>query len=270
MYGTRSTRTLSRFTTYSECFWNRCFGIGWWQMETISGFVSETSFVQTYWPSCSLEATDPMNFFKTIYSELRESHSTIVFAALEVLISTLLLHSEVWALVEVIDLIIDDSPKKLVAITAKLSPVEFAQEPTASIAEYICYAHNTNMLSAADSMFHGYIRPSSTDPQDSSWIPALTFSDVVSQWLDPFWPKQQWQLFWRNRLRNTQTIQLIDQHAFWAFLSRQTHVANIAGGVIGEHACTHYFDSIHGRDKRWGLRSHLSPLTHVACLMPSG
>ena len=63
-----------------------------------------------------------MNFFKTIYSELRESHSTIVFAALEVLISTLLLHSEVWALVEVIDLIIDDSPKKLVAIAAKLSP----------------------------------------------------------------------------------------------------------------------------------------------------
>jgi hypothetical protein len=166
---------LSRFTTYSECCWNPCFGIGWWQMETISDFVSETSFVQTYWPSCSLEATDHINFFKTIYSELRESHSTIVFAALEVFISTLKLHSEVWALVKVIDIIIDDSPKKLVAIAAKLSPVEFAQEPTVSIAEYICYAHNANMLSAADSMFHGYIRPPSTDPQDSSWIPALTF-----------------------------------------------------------------------------------------------
>ena len=44
------------------------------------------------------------------------------------------------------------------------------------------------------------------------------------------------------------------------------------GAVIGENACIRYFDSIHGRGKRWGLRSNLGPLTHVAvaCITPSG
>ena len=43
------------------------------------------------------------------------------------------------------------------------------------IAAYICFAHNTSIWSAAASLFHGYIRPSSADPADETWIPALAF-----------------------------------------------------------------------------------------------
>ena len=47
--------------------------------------------------------------------------------ALEVLVFTLLLHLEVWALVETVDLVIDDSQQHLVALAARLVPAEFTQ-----------------------------------------------------------------------------------------------------------------------------------------------
>jgi hypothetical protein len=46
---------------------------------------------------------------------------------LEVLVFTLLLHLEVWALVETVDLVIEDSQQQLVAPAARLIPAEFTQ-----------------------------------------------------------------------------------------------------------------------------------------------
>ena len=156
--------------------------------------------------------------------------------------------------------------RKLMAVASKLTRVEFSQEPAVPIAEYICFADNTNIFFAADSGFHGYMRPSSTDSQDTSWIWALTVfcrgvavdrPIVTKPAMISVLKKVQ---KYANYTTDRPTCHLgISQ-------SRQIHVANIAGGVIGEHACTHYFDSVHGRDKRWGHRSHLSPLTHIACI----
>lgn len=144
------------------------------------------------------------------------------------------------------------------AIAARLFPVEFTQEPVIPIAAYICFAHNTSIWSAAASLFHGYIRPSSTDPQDETWIPALTFFCRGVAVARPTMTKPT-----LISVRNTRIARLFDQHA-WLVCP-----ANIAGGVIGEHVRTHCFDSVHGRDKRWGLRSRLSPVSHLARLIPS-
>ena len=51
--------------------------------------------------------------------------STVIFQALEVLIPTFFPHSEVWALVETVDLVINDNQQQLVAIATRLFPVEF-------------------------------------------------------------------------------------------------------------------------------------------------
>lgn len=186
---------------------------------------------------------------------------------MEILVSTLLLHSEVWAFVETVDLAIDDNQQHLVAAAARLTPVEFTQNPVVPTVEYICFAHNTNIWSAAASLFHRYIRPSSADPLDETWVPALTFfcrgvtvarpTTTKSTLISVLKEAQKY----ANCIADRPTCLVGMSH------SRQQHIANIAGGVIGEHACTHYFDSIHGRDKRWGLRWHLSPVSHLACLI---
>ena len=213
--------------------------------------------------------TDHMQILKDEYSAKFEKFSLIIHSALEVLISTLLLHSEVWAFVECIDLLFDHQNQSLVAIVARLEPVVFTQEPEIPAAEYICYAHNTNPQSAADSLFHGYIRPSSTDPQDETWIPALTFFCRGVTVARPVMTRS----VMLTTLRKAQKYSNFTTDRPTCLLgmskSRQPHVTNVLGGVIGEHACTHYFDSVHGRDKRWGLRSHLSPLSHLACIIPS-
>ena len=83
---------------------------------------------------------DFMTEFKDLHQQVFTKFSTIIFQALEVLISTLLLQAEVWALVKTVDLVIDDNQQQLVAIPARLFPVEFTQEPVIPIAEYICFA----------------------------------------------------------------------------------------------------------------------------------
>jgi hypothetical protein len=146
--------------------------------------------------------------------------------------------------------VIDDNQQQLVAIAARLFPVEFTQEPVIPIAEYICFAPQPQAF------FHAYIRP--TDPQDETWIPALTFFCRGVAVARPTMTKPT-----LISVRNTRIARLFDQHA-WLVCP-----ANIAGGVIGEHVRTHCFDSVHGRDKRWGLRSRLSPVSHLARLIPS-
>ena len=117
--------------------------------------------------------------------------------------------------------------------------------------------------------FHGDIRPSSTDPFDETWIPASTFfcRGVTAARPTTTKPTLISVLKKAQKYANCST----DRPACLVGMSysRQKHIANIAEGVTGEHACTHYFDSVHGRDKRWGLRSHLSPVSHLACLTPS-
>ena len=83
---------------------------------------------------------DFMTEFKDLHQQVFTKFSTIIFQALEVLISTLLLQAEEWALVKTVDLVIDDNQQQLVAIAARLFPVEFTQEPVIPIAEYICFA----------------------------------------------------------------------------------------------------------------------------------
>jgi hypothetical protein len=193
---------------------------------------------------------DFMTEFKDLHQQVFTKFSTIIFQALEVLISTLLLQAEVWALVKTVDLVIDDNQQQLVAIAARLFPVEFTQEPVIPIAEYICFAPQPQAF------FHAYIRP--TDPQDETWIPALTFFCRGVAVARPTMTKPT-----LISVRNTRIARLFDQHA-WLVCP-----ANIAGGVIGEHVRTHCFDSVHGRDKRWGLRSRLSPGSHLARVIPS-
>ena len=88
-----------------------------------------------------------MDFFQANYPELFATYSTvtIIYTALDTLISTLLLHSEIWALVATADLTVDQNQKKLMAVAARLNPVEFTQELEVPVAEYTCFAHNTNL-----------------------------------------------------------------------------------------------------------------------------
>ena len=76
-----------------------------------------------------------MTEFKDLHQQVFTNFSTIIFQALEVLISKLLLQAEVWALVKTADLVIDDNQQQLVAISARLFLVEFTQEPVIPIAE---------------------------------------------------------------------------------------------------------------------------------------
>ena len=214
---------------------------------------------------------DFLNDLKNVHSPVFTKYSTIIFQALEVLVSTLLLHSEVWALVETVDLVIDDKQhvQHLVAVAARLIPMEFTQEPTVPFAEYICFAHNTNIWSAAASLFHGYIRPSSTDPLDETWIPAVTFFCRGLTVPRPVMTKSTLISVLKKAQKYANCTTDRPTCLVGMSYSRQQHVTNIAGGVIGENACTHYFDSVHGRDKRWGVRSYLSTVSHLACLIPS-
>jgi hypothetical protein len=143
-----------------------------------------------------------MQFFKMTYLELLETYSSLV---LGVLIFTPFC----------IDLVIDDNHKKLVAIA------------TGPIAEYICYAHNTDMLSAADSIFHGYIRPSSTDPQDPSWIPALAFFCRGVTVARPILTKTV-MIFILKKAQKYASYTTDRQTCPWGMSqSRRTHVANV-------------------------------------------
>ena len=143
-------------------------------MEAFSNIFLETALLSSCRFSCVIKTRVDTRFHDRIqrssstrFHDRNQRSSTIIFQALEVSISTLLLHSQT------VHLVIDDNQQQLVAIAAiaaRLFPVEFTEEPVIPIAEYICFAHNTNIWSAAASLFHGYIRPSSTDPQDETWI----------------------------------------------------------------------------------------------------
>ena len=93
------------------------------------------------------------------------------------------------------------------------------------------------------------------------------FSAVVSQLLDPQWQNRLWFQSWR-RPRNMQTARLTDPHAWLVCPIQDNNILPTLLEVWLEDML-HYFDSVHGRDKRWGLRSHLSPVSHLACLIPS-
>lgn len=98
---------------------------------------------------------------------------------------------------------------------------------TVPIAEYICYVHNTDMLSAADSNFHGYIRPSSTDPQDSSWIPALAFFCRGVTVARPIFTKTV-MIFILKKAQKYASYTADRPTCLWGMSqSRQTHVANL-------------------------------------------
>lgn len=163
-------------------------------MEAISDFLLETSFVQTRSFRCSLEAVfgdwahaifqnDLLRIAGNIFDNCFycfvsvDFHVPFAFRSLGLSRSDRSRYSR-------------QSKETCGHCCQKPSPVEFTQEPTGPIAEYICHAHSTNMLSAAGSILHGYIRPSSTDLKSHHGYQLWQFSVVGSQWLDPFWPKQ--------------------------------------------------------------------------------
>ena len=143
------------------------------------------------------------------------------------LISTLLLHSEVWALVEVIGLVIHDNQKKLVAIAAK-KQAQWNLHKNRQVRLRNTFAMLTApiccQLQAAFCMdIFDHRRQILRLIMDTSFDNFLSWGHSGSTHFD----QNSNDLCFEKRLSNTQTIQLIGPHVFWECLSRDKSMSPI-------------------------------------------
>ena len=106
-----SCKLLYGWSTTISCF--SFLQIGLWTLPATALFVCNCLKLERLNSGTSINAWD--------------EPERIDIKALEVLVFTLLLHLEVWALVETVDLVIEDSQQQLVAPAARLIPAEFTQ-----------------------------------------------------------------------------------------------------------------------------------------------
>ena len=84
--------------------------------------------------------------------------------------------------------------------------------------------------------FRGYIRPSSTDPLDETWIPALNFFCRGVTVARPTMTKPTLISVLKKAQKYANCTADRPTCLVGMSYSRQQHIANIAGGVIGGHA----------------------------------
>ena len=77
-------------------------------------------------------------------------------------------------LVQTFDLVGDHQNRPL-AIRSKLIPNDLEISERCDFRFHYLFAHNNSALSAIHSVAEGVVRPSASDPRDSTWIPANSF-----------------------------------------------------------------------------------------------
>ena len=131
---------------------------------------------------------------------------------------------------------------------------------------YYMFAHNTSALSAAHSITEGFIRPSASDPKDSARFPTNSFYARGQEISGP-------------QITESQLIRLLTTAQKYGgvgtsrpltvvgtAVSRQPHFRVTQGRVIADHAAAHFYDVVHGSDRRWAFWSHVCTI-HYLCVI---
>jgi len=188
-----------------------------------------------------------------------------VQAGIQLLGESILLYVANSSLVETTGIIADHKGRPL-AVVSKLTPNHLEMNRSFDSKYYYMFAHNTSALSAAHSISEGFIRPSASDPKDLAWFPTNSFYARGQEISGP-------------QITESQLIRLLTTaQKYGGFgtsrpltvvgtaVSRQPHFRVTQGGVIADHAAAHFYDVVHGSDRRWAFRSHLCTI-HYLCVI---
>ena len=118
-----------------------------------------------------------------------------------------------------------------------------------------------------DIVREGFIRPSSCDFADKSWLPPTSFyCRAVVPNHDDFHKSDMERLI---KMCGKYGGALSDRFVciLGEAFSRQAHIRTPQGGVMADHMITMAVDSVHGADQRWAFRSHLSKIKYVAVIL---
>ena len=189
----------------------------------------------------------------------------IVQAGIKLLGESLLLYIANSGLVETTGILADHRGRPL-AVVSKLTPNHLEISSSFDSKFYYMFAHNTSALSAAHSIAEGVIRPSASDPKDSTWLPANSFY-------------ARGQEMSGSQITESQLVRLLTTAQKYggvgtsrpltvvgAAVSRQRHFRVSQRGVIADHAAAYFHDVVHGSDRRWAFRSHLCTI-HYLCVI---
>ena len=98
----------------------------------------------------------------------------VILPGIQLLGETLMLYPSPIDLVQTFDLVGDHQNRPL-AIRSKLIPNDLEIRERCDFRFHYLFAHNNSALSAIHSVAEGVVRPSASDPHDSTWIPANSF-----------------------------------------------------------------------------------------------
>ena len=138
------------------------------------------------------------------------------------------------------------------------------------ISRSYCWGHATNQQAALQIVLSGGIRPASiVDEEDIPyhWTPSFYCRIDGSNIHDPV-DRDSYASMSLNTIRHNRSLSHQETRPFTfhgvAKCRQDQHLKLPTGGVSAEYTASLYYDVIHGHDRRWLVRSHLSTLMGFA------
>ena len=201
--------------------------------------------------------------FPSAFMNSRAAH---VEEGIQILIASLMQYPANSILIEEFQILMSSTQTPL-AILASVQPPYFRSTPKVQFNHRFLFGHNTQALALCDIVREGFIRPSSCDPADKSWLPPTSFyCRAVVPNHDDFHKSDMERLV---KMCGKYGGALSDRPVciLGEAFSRQEHIRTPQGGVMADHMITMVADSAHGADQRWAFRSHLSKIKYVAVIL---